>query len=78
MPTKPSGGSGIDAAPPVRDAFLAAGDAQQIAVERRIPVPRQAFVGEGPVEGRQVAVALGFGERAVHVPDQRLERHAAR
>ena len=42
----------------VADAFLAAGDCQQFAVERLIPVPAESVFGEGEVECDAVAVAL--------------------
>lgn len=57
----------------VADAFLAAGDGEQFAVQFFIPVPVQAAVGEGGVEGGAMAVALGFGERAVDIEDQGVQ-----
>ena len=46
----------------------AAGHAQQLAVVRRVPTPVQSQRREGAVERDAVAVAFGFGQRAVHIP----------
>ena len=59
----------------VLHALLAAGNFEQPAVERRIPVPWQASCVERLVEGAAMHL-LGLGERAVHVEDQGVERHA--
>ena len=55
------------------DALLAAGDRQQFAVEGFVPVPGQAVLGEGGVEGGAVAIALGLGERAIDVENQGVQ-----
>jgi hypothetical protein len=55
------------------DALLAAGHLQQFAVERLVPVPGQAGLGKGGVEGRAMAVALGIGQRAIDIEDQGLQ-----
>ena len=54
----------------MQDALLAAGDGEQLAVERLVPVPVEAGLAEGGIEGRAMAVALGVGERAVDVENQ--------
>jgi hypothetical protein len=51
----------------------AAGNLQQLAIARDIPVEGQAEVGEGEVEGDAMAVSLGFGQRAVDVPEERRQ-----
>jgi hypothetical protein len=55
----------------VADAFLAASDGQQPAVQCFIPMPVQAEIGEGGIEGGAMAVALGIGERAIDVESGR-------
>ena len=50
----------------VFDALLAAGHAEQLVVQRDIPVPVETVFGEGLVERLAVPV-LGIGKRAVHV-----------
>jgi hypothetical protein len=57
----------------VTDALLAAGDGEQFAVQRLVPVPVQAVLGEGGVESGAMAVALGVGQRAVDVEDQGVQ-----
>ena len=57
-------------------ALLAAGDRQQFAVERRVPVPVQAGFGKGRVEGGAMAVAFGIGQRAVHIKNQGFQHEA--
>ncbi len=52
------------------DALLAAGYRQQFAIEGLVPVPVQAVLGEGGVEGEAMAVALGIGERAIDIKNQ--------
>ena len=47
--------------------LLAAGDGEQLAVQRDIPVPVETGVPEGLVEGGAMTVALGVGKRAVDV-----------
>ncbi len=51
--------------------LLAAADPEQPAVLLLRPLHRQAELAEGLVEGRQVAEALGVGEDAVAVEDER-------
>ena len=54
-----------------REAFLAAADREQVPVLLLAPVDREAGLGERLVERGQVAVALGVGQDAVAVEDQR-------
>jgi hypothetical protein len=61
----------------VQQALQAARDLQQLAVLLVAPAPRQAARREGLVEGDQVAVAFGLGQRAVEIPDQCREHQAA-
>jgi hypothetical protein len=51
----------------VGDAFLAAGNRQQLAVERLVPYPRQACFGEGLVESRPMTIAFSFSEGAIDI-----------
>ena len=60
-----------------QQALAASRHAQQLAVARFVPAPGQAQGLEGAVEGHAVAVALGFGQRAVHVPEQRVDHAGA-
>ena len=69
----PGGGGGVEMPGIVADAFLAAGDVQQAAVQHFIPIPVQPVFGESCIKGRAMAVALGFGQRAVDIEDQGLE-----
>ena len=55
--------------------LLAAGDGEQLAVQGDVPVPVEAGVLEGLIEGGPVAVALGVGKRAVNVEEQGVECH---
>jgi len=48
----------------MHDAFLAAGDGKQLAIERLIPMPVEAGLAENGVESRPVPVALGIGQCA--------------
>jgi hypothetical protein len=50
--------------------LLAAGDGEQLAVEGDVPVPVEAGIGKGLIEGGTVTVALGVGKGAVHVEEQ--------
>jgi hypothetical protein len=52
------------------DPLLAAGDGKQFTVQPLVPLPWQACLGEGAVEGDAMAVALGLGQRAVDVEDE--------
>ena len=56
------------------DAFLAAGDGQQFAVQLGRPVPVEAEFGERLVEGDAVSFAFGFGEGSVDVENDGLQR----
>ncbi len=53
------------------DALLAAADLQLLGVGGLVPVDRQVELGEGLVEGGQVAVLLGVGQHTVAVEDER-------
>ena len=64
---------GVDRRPPVAQALLAAGDVEQAPVRAHVPVPAQAGLGERAVERDAVSVALGLGERAVDVEDDRRD-----
>jgi len=57
------------------DPLPAAGDGEQFAVQALVPVPGQAGLGEGEVEGDPMAVPLGLGQRAVDVEDDGFGRH---
>ena len=59
------------------DPFAAAADGQPLAISVGIPLDVHTGLGKGPVEGKAMAVALGFGQRAVHIPKQCLQRHSA-
>jgi hypothetical protein len=52
------------------DALLAAGHLQQFAVERLVPMPGEARLGKGGVEGRTMAVAFRIGQRAIDIEDK--------
>ena len=69
----PGGEVGRAACGVVADAFLAAGDGEQLAVQGLVPVPVQPEIGEGVVERRAMAVALGVGQRAVDIENQCLQ-----
>jgi hypothetical protein len=64
------GGLGALIAEKDAQPLATATDRQQLDVGGRIPVPGEAFLGKRPVEGRAMAVQLGFRQRAVHVPEQ--------
>jgi len=70
----PGRGGRVRCAGKMAHALLATGDGEQPAVSRLVPMPGQAVLGEGAVEGGAMAVALGFGERAIDVEDQRRDR----
>ena len=53
--------------------LLAAGDLQQFAVERLVPIPRQTSFGKSAVEGDAMAVSLGIGQRAIDIEYQGFE-----
>ena len=59
----------------VSNAFLAAGDAEQFAVQLDRPIPVQTSLPESPVEGHAVAVALRIRKCTVHIEDQRVHTH---
>ena len=56
-----------------QQALAPAGDAQQLAVARLVPAPRQVEGFEGEIEGDAMAVALRLGQRAVDIPEQCLQ-----
>src|SRR5262249_49364113 len=58
------------------DALLAAAHEQLLAVLGLRPADRHAELRERAVERRPVAVALGLGEHAVAVEDERVHRAA--
>ena len=53
--------------------LLASGHLKQFAVERLIPMPRQAGLGESGIEGGAMAVALGIRKRSVDIKNQCFE-----
>ena len=64
-------------APPlqvVAHALLAAGDGEELAVEIHIPMPVQAGLGEGGIEGRPVTVTLGIGQGSIDIEQECRER----
>ena len=52
------------------DAFLAAGDPQQVLVDGPVPLPVETVAGEGMVEGLPMQL-FGLGQGAVDIEDQR-------
>jgi hypothetical protein len=60
-----------------QQALAPAGHLQQLAVAALAPAPGQAGLGKGQVEGHPVAVALGLGQGAVHVPQQGFEHRGS-
>lgn len=56
------------------DAFLAAGDGEQFAIQRNIPTPVQSRFPERVIERDPVAIPFGVGKGAVNVEDQGLKR----
>jgi hypothetical protein len=57
----------------VTNPFLAAGHREQFAVGGDRPLPVQARLRKSAVEGQAVTVALGIGQRPVHVENHRLQ-----
>ena len=51
-------------------ALLAAGDAEQLAIEVLVPTPVQPELGKGEVVGDPVATALRLGDRAVEIEEK--------
>ena len=51
-------------------AFLAATDRQQAPVGGQVPMPGEARLGKGPVEGEAMALELRFRQGAIHIPEQ--------
>jgi hypothetical protein len=49
--------------------FLATGNGQELAVKGGIPVPVEACILKGLVEGGTVTVAFGIGKRTVDVEE---------
>ena len=56
--------------------FLAAGHAQQLAVEPRVPVPVETLRQKHRIE-RGAMQILGLGQRAIDIEDQRLKLHGS-
>jgi len=56
-------------------ALLAAGDRQQLPVQRHIPVPSPGRPGERLAEGRAMSVTFGVSQRPIHVKNEGRERH---
>ncbi len=65
-----SRGLRIDLLPISQHALFAAGNGEQTAVGRHVPMPIQPGIGEGLVESDAVTVALGFGQGAIDVENQ--------
>ena len=59
-------------------AFLAATDRQQAPVGIGVPLPGQASLGKGPVEGKAMALKLRFSQGAIHIPEQGSRQAIAR
>ena len=69
-------GAGANGVDEVADALLAARDLEQAGVERAIPRPGEAGLGEGLVE-RPAVRLLGLREGAVDVEDEGFRRRLA-
>ncbi len=56
----------------IRKSLLASGNRKKVAVKLDSPIPIQSRVGKCTVESDAMTVALGVGQRAVHVKNQRF------
>ena len=63
-----------------RHPLAAASHPEQREIEGGVPLPGQACLGHGAVEGQTVPIELSLSQGAVHIPQERLggqSRHGA-